>query len=140
MENKINIIQEEKNKEIKELESKINILLDENKKIKENLNKYIDFLEERMKEIKKEKELKQKIKEENDNYIKQNINVNFKENPQNLKVRETITNNCSNCDQLEKFVVYIRLKDHIEYLVYNNKNNFNLDIMRIEDKTIIKRS
>ena len=90
-----------------------------------------------MKESKIEKETKQKMEEENENFIKQNINVEFKENPQNLKLREILTNNNSNYDHSDKFAVYIALKDHIEYLVYNNKNNFNLDIMRIKDKTII---
>ena len=123
LEKKINTIQEEKNREIKEL--------------KDSLNKYIDFLDQKMKESKIEKETKQKMEEENENFIKQNINVEFKENPQNLKFREILTNNNPVCDQRQKFAVYIGLKDHIEYLVYNNKNNFNLDIMRIKDKTII---
>ena len=137
LETKINIIKEENNKEKKEMESTIKKLIDENKKMKDNLNKYIDFLEERMKELKKEKKLKQKMKEENDNYIKQNIKAEFKENPQNLKLREELTNIASCCCQQSKFAVFIGLKDHIEYLVFNNKNTFNLDIMRIKDKTII---
>ena len=29
------------------------------------------------------------------------------------------------------------LKDDIEYIVYNNKKNYNIDIMRINDKIII---
>ena len=119
------------------MELKIKALTEENKKMKDNFDKYIDFLEERMKELKKEKELKKKIKEENDNFIKQNINIEFKENPQNLKFRECLTNNASCYCDLSKFAVFIGLKDHVEYLVYNNKNNFNLDIMRIRDKTII---
>ena len=77
------------------------------------------------------------MKEENEKFIKQNIKAEFKENPQNLKLRDTLTNNASSYAQQSKFDVYIGLKDHIEYLVYNNKDTNNLDIMRIRDKTII---
>ena len=128
---------EENNKEKRVMENKIKLLTDENKKMKENLDKYVGFIEERMKETKKDKDLKEKIKEENDNFIKNNINVEFKEDPRNLQFRETLTNISSSNEQLDKFTVYISLKDHIEYLVFNNKNTHNLDIMRIKDKTII---
>ena len=128
---------EENDKEKKDMELKIKLLTDENQKMKDNLNKYSVFLDERMKEIKKEKELKGKMKEEKDNSIKQNINAEFKENPQKLQFRETLTNISSVYFCVDKFAVYIGLKDHIEYLVYNNKNNHNLDVMRIKDKTII---
>ena len=70
-----------------------------------------------MKEIKKEKELKEKTKEEKDNFIKQNIKAEFKENPQNLQFRETLTNISSSNNQIDKFAVYIGLKDHIEYFI-----------------------
>ena len=120
-----------------ELELKINQLITENKTIKENLEQCLKYIQEKKNKKKQKEELNQKIKEENDNFIKQNINVEFKEKPQNLKLRETLTSNASSCDQQSKFAVYIGIQDHIEYLVYNNKNNNNLDIMRIKDKTII---
>ena len=119
------------------MELQIKELKEENKKIKESLDKCLKYIDEKTNEKKKEEELKQKIKEENENFIKQNINVEFKENPQNLKLRDTLTTNATSCDQRAKFTVYIGLQDHIEYLVYNNKNNNNLDIMRIRDKTVI---
>ena len=87
----------------------MNILLEENKKLKNFIIKYEN---EKMKEINKEKE-----KEENDNFIKQNININFKDNPQNLKFIEYLTNNHSNGYNLCNIDVYIGLKDHIEYLI-----------------------
>ena len=120
-----------------EMELQIKELKEENKKIKESLDKCLKYIDEKTNEKKKEEELKQKIKEENENFIKQNINVEFRENPQNLKLRDTLTTNATSCDHLAKFTVYIGLQDHIEYLVYNNKNNNNLDIMRIRDKTVI---
>ena len=119
------------------MELQIKELKEENKKIKESLDKCLKYIDEKTNEKKKEEELKQKIKEENENFIKQNINVEFRENPQNLKLRDTLTTNATSCDHLAKFTVYIGLQDHIEYLVYNNKNNNNLDIMRIRDKTVI---
>ena len=136
---------EEKNKQ---METKINELINENKKIKEefdkenkkikeDLNKCLKYIEEKIDAKKKEEDLKQKMKEENEKFIKQNIKAEFKENPQNLKLRDTLTTNASSCEQQSKFDVYIGLKDHIEYLVYNNKDTNNLDIMRIRDKTII---
>ena len=136
---------EEKNKQ---METKINELINENKKIKEefdkenkkikeDLNKCLKYIEEKIDEKKKEEDLKQKMKEENEKFIKQNIKAEFKENPQNLKLRDILTTNASSCAYQSKFDVYIGLKDHIEYLVYNNKDTNNLDIMRIRDKTII---
>ena len=65
-----------------------------------------------------------------------NVNDNFNENPINLKFKEYLTSNQA-YSNLSNFDVYIGLKDHIEYLIYNNKNNYNLEIMRIKDKTII---
>ena len=120
-----------------ELELKINQLITENKTIKANLEQCLKYIKEKKNKKKQKEELEQKMKEENDNFIKQNINVEFKEKPQNLKLRETLTSNASSCNNLAKFAVYIGIQDHIEYLVYNNKNNNNLDIMRIKDKTVI---
>ena len=124
-------------KKNEEMETKINLLVDENKKMKDILNKYQDYLEKRIEEEKKEKELNEKAKEEYTNFVKQNINQPFKENPQNLKVRDYLTTNYCCSQQFSKIAVYTALKDHVEYLVYDNKNNHNLDIMRIIDKTII---
>ena len=136
---------EEKNKQ---METKINELINENKKIKEefdkenkkikeDLNKCLKYIEEKIDAKKKEEDLKQKMKEENEKFINQNIKAEFKENPQNLKLRDILKKNASSYARQSKFDVYIGLKDHIEYLVYNNKDTNNLDIMRIRDKTII---
>ena len=38
---------------------------------------------------------------------------------------------------MNNFDIFIGLKDHIEYLIFSNKNNYNLDIMRIRDKMTI---
>ena len=125
-ENKDNIINEliNKNKEyenkIKLLEDKINILENEIKQIKESQNKINN-------EALKAKEEKHILMNE----------IDFKENPQNLKFKYQLTNNRSDSGLLDNFDVFIGLKDKIEYIIYNNKNNYNLDIMRIKDKSII---
>ena len=133
---KVNILLEENKKDKKEYElkinllnEKVNLLIEENKKLQKLSYKFEKILNERMNKINKEKE-------ENDNFIKKNINVDFKDNPQNLKFNEYLTSNHSAAN-LANFDVYIGLKDHIEYLIYNNKSNYNLEIMRIKDKTII---
>ena len=125
---KLNILSEENKKDKKEYETKINLLTEkvdllseENKKLRNIIDKY------------ENKETKCEEKE-NDNFIK--LNVNFKDNPLNLEFTEYLTNNHSDSN-LANFDVYIGLKDHIEYLIFNNKNNYNLEIMRIKDKTII---
>ena len=131
LEEKINNLIKEKN----EMKNEIKILKEENENIKKVLNKYKDFMDERKLEIEKEKEKNKKIEEEKQNFINQNINVEFKEDPQNLKYNETLTkvNKCNNY----YFDVSIGLTDHLEYIIYANNSN-NIDIMRINDKTIIK--
>ena len=62
--------------------------------------------------------MEKKMKEENENFIKQNINVEFRENPQNLKLRDTLTTNATSCDQRAKFTVYIGLQDHRQFLPF----------------------
>ena len=125
-ENKDNIINEliNKNKEyenkIKLLEDKINILEHEIKQFKEEQNKII----------------KEALKPKEEKHILMN-EIDFKENPQNLKFKYQLTNNRTDSGCLDNFDVFIGLKDKIEYIIYNNKNNYNLDIMRIKDKSII---
>ena len=61
----------------------------------------------------------------------------FKENPQYLKFKYTLTTKSSNARYLFNFEVFIGLKDRKEYIIYQNKYNNNLDIMDIYDKKII---
>ena len=125
-ENKDNIINEliNKNKEyenkIKLLEDKINILENEIKQFKESQNKII----------------KEVLNPNKEKHILMN-EIDFKENPQNLKFKYQLTNNRTDDGLLRNFDVFIGLKDKIEYIIYNNKDNYNLDIMRINDQSII---
>ena len=136
--NKINIILEE-NKSIKreneenkekikllleenkEIKTKLNALIEENNIMKNLLNKYKNFLEEKSNEF---------------IFKKQYDEINFNSDPQNLNFYEYLTNNHSNKALMSNFEVFIGLKDNLEYLVYNNKSNFNLEVMLIKDKKI----
>ena len=115
-------------------------------KMEENINK----LMEENKNIKKEKEeMKKEIKMISEENIKLKTTLDilherfkdFKYNrkkpakPENLRFIDYLTNNNLNSGL---FAVFTGLTDNIEYLVYNNKNNYNLDVMTLKDKAIIK--
>ena len=119
------------------LTERINLLSEENKNLKKLFDKYGKYLDEKIQENIKENEMKQKEKEEYEIFKKQNTNVSFKENPQNLKFVETLTENNNNYDA--PFDVYKSLSDKEEYyLIFGNKTNYNLEIMKINDKTSIR--
>ena len=110
--------------------SKIDLLIKKNKEFENR----VKFLENKIKQfeniyniygidVKKEDKIENK--------------ENFEKNPENLNLIEDLTDNAINRGVLFNFDVFIGLNDKIEYLIYNNKNNYNLDIMRICDKNII---
>jgi len=157
LEEKINKIEKERNiereelKQIKimwqngkdELKNEIKNLKEELKQIKIMNQKENNELKNEIKILKEEIKRMNLIIEDNNKYIEylkkeQNkIKLQFKEDPCNLKYLENITNNNSCGGLLYNFTVYNGLKDNIEYIVYNNKNNYNIEIMRINDKTLI---
>ena len=122
-------------KKNEEMEKKINSIIEENIKLKNNISE----LQNSINELKSKNEDQQKGININDENIfkQQNLNINFYGNPQNLEFKECLTNAHSNSGWLRDFVIYTSLFDNLEYLVYNNKNNFNLDILRMKDKKII---
>ena len=165
IENKLNIITEE-NKKLKkdneelllkqqELKNNINTIKEDNNKLKSEIQELKTKIENLEKDMNIIKEINNKITKDNDdinNQIKimkeeikknrkeekmNNENIEFKGNPENLKLKENITNNHSITGALCQFDVYIGIKDNIEYIVYNNKNNYNIEIMRIKEKRII---
>ena len=69
--------------------------------------------------------------------LKKSNDDEFEKDPNKLTFKELLTNNHSGIGLLANFTVYTGLKDDIEYLVYNNKHNFNLEVMRIRDKYIV---
>ena len=122
-----NIINELINKN-KEYENKFKILEDKIKKLEEQIEKYKESSNNLTNEVLlSSKEEKPKLISQND----------FKENPQNLKFKYQLTKNRADSGCLDNFDLFIGLKDRKEYIIYNNKDNYNLDIMRINDQFII---
>ena len=112
------------------MKNKIKKLEEINKEIIEKVQKNEIISKKKNISINKDKE---KIQEVNDEI---NTTENFEANPENLKFKEYLINNYEKGNIC--FDVYIGLKDKKEYLVYNNKNNFKIEIMRISDKKITK--
>ena len=136
----INEINEIKNKKTENKETKDNNIINELiNKNKEYENK-IKFLEDKIKilenEINQFKEILNSFNETSKINKAKNEN-GFIENPQNLKFKKQLTNNISDSGCLDNFDIFIGLKDRMEYIIYNNKDNYNLDIMRINDQNII---
>ena len=105
----------------------INILLKDNNKEKEQLKQRINKLEEAIEKI-----------NEKDNYTFNSHNINYTTYPENLVFKDIIIDNHSSGSDLCNFEVFIGLKDKIEYIIYNNYSNYNIEIMRIRDKKIIR--
>lgn len=139
--NNYNIL-DEKIKKLEEknelLEAKFDSILDENT----NLRKIISELQTTIKNLenkisKNNNEQLESSKENKKNEI--SINRTNVENEKHLKIayKECITTSHSDSGFLRQFVVYKSIIDNFDYLVYNNKSNFNLDIIRIIDKRIV---
>ena len=113
-----NIITELKELKTKneEYEQRIKSLEEKNKIFEDELNKYKE----------------DKFKNENKKLFE-----DFKQNPQDLKFKYEITNERIDAGNFNNFDVFVGLKDKMEYIIYNNKQNFNLDIMRLKDKNIL---
>ena len=116
---------------LKELESKLNKLSDL------NINKINEIKKDIINKEEKEEEQDEK-KEKIEDKKKDIINNDFVGNPEKLEFVEILTDNHSADGLLSNFDVFTGLKDKLEYIVYNNKLNFNLEIMTIRNKQIIK--
>ena len=99
--------------------------------------------------------LESKIKnlEEEVNTLKQEIDNNKSNNPFNIfntanqkpeenytkpkKLFDLTRERSDYCGKLRNFDVFIGLKDKIEYMIFNKRTNYTLDIMRLHDKQII---
>ena len=127
--NEINEIRNNKTGDIKNNDM-VKKLIEKN----EEYEKRIKYLEEKNKIF--EDEIN-KYKENNFRKEHKKLFNNFKKNPQNLKFKYEITNERSDSGNLNNFDIFIGLKDKMEYIIYNNNNNYNLDIMRIYDKNIL---
>ena len=143
LEEKIKTIEKEREedkeemKQIKKMwEKEKNELKDEIKNLKEENKRFMKLIEKKNKKNKKSQQ-EEEEKEEEDQEEGEEENLPFRENPCGLKYIEDLANDNSCGGVLCNFAVFIGLKDNTEYIVYNNKFNHNLEIMRISDKTKI---
>ena len=94
----------------------------------ENLNRLL--LSEKMKDL---GEIGEKRKKEND----EKVNHKYVKNPQNFKFKLNLNTTNDSFGRSDIFEVFISVKDLKGYLISKN-NNYNLDIYRLEDNTLIK--
>ena len=125
MKKELKEIVKEKNKEKDEMMGKINLLIEENKKIKEKIDKI------------KINGVRNEGKSSSSPLFEEINKNNFSKNPNNFKLKGLLTSNHSSAGMLANFAVFIGLRDNIPYLVYNNKLNFNLEVMNLNDNTIV---
>ena len=134
---------ERQNEEINELKKYINKINEENNyKINELKNIIFNL-----------SEVKSKYKNNlsNCNYNNNNLSnynnnsssmmnegsTNEKKNPKNLKFKQDVVTTNTKCGLNDIFEVYISLKDNVQYLISPNKNNFNLDIINLNDNKLL---
>ena len=117
------------------IESKLNSIMNENITLKNKiseLEKTIKNLE--TKNISLSDNNNTNSNNNKDTIISNNSNIN---SPEKLEFKEILSNFHSNSGFLRQFVVYKSIKDDNEYLVFNNKSKFSLDIIKISDKKLI---
>ena len=120
---------EKNKKEIEQLKTTVKTLTEE--KNKEKLQyEQLKLLISETKAIKKNLDMMLPPKKSNDDY--------FEKDPNNLKFKDLLANDQSREGLLANFAVYTGLIDGIAYLVYNNRVNFNLEVMRIRDKVYVR--
>ena len=138
MKRTIDLLINEKNIQQLELEKKIKLLIEENKKIKEEFQTFKNSFEEKMKE-QKNFILRNQLNQFNQNTtpLNKEINYNYVKDPNSLKFKELLTNLHSSAGLLSNFEIYYGKKDNIPYLVYNNKTNCNLEVVRLIDNIIV---
>ena len=105
----LKIEDEQEKQKIEEIKKGIEIIYQENKTLHSKINESEKFMP--------------KLEE----------NFEIVKNPKDLKYKEILTNNHSSAGYV---LAYIGL-DNIEYLIFNNRYNFNLDVMVIKTKQII---
>ena len=135
--------------EISNLKNKLNSneqviseLKEKNAKLEEKMEK----LEKKMNEmeiLKKSMLIFEKMKDINEKdekrkkEIEDKLNHKFTKNPQNLKYKMDINSTNDSFGRNDIFEVFISVRDLKGYLISKN-NNYNLDIYRLEDNTLIK--
>ena len=117
-------------------EAQLNSIVDENNKLRNKIiemEKIIQNFESKLSKDGSNSNKNEIIKEQSNS---QNSSSNYIDlnSPNKLKFKEIITNNHSNSGWLRQFVVYKNISDNQDYLVINNKSNYNIDIYLINNK------
>ena len=160
--NKIkNILKEKLKEQYEDMQNKIkeqfDLILKKDNNFKDNIKEKEEIKEVFKNEEKKLIEEEEEEEDEENIYIKKVINKKVKEekkdeeniindidikinlnNQKQLKFKYNLTKNIENNANMSNFEVFIGLKDNIEYIIYSNKTNYNLDIMTITDQKIIR--
>ena len=128
---------------IKKLEEVINLSTQKNvnnNKIEVEDPKKIELKKEEKNCIEMDLESKEEKKECMNIPKADNQNLNeFTENPEDLRYEYCLSKEVTSSEnELNNFDVYIGVKDHIYYMVYENLKNNNIEIMNIVEGKIIK--
>ena len=128
---------------IKKLEEVINLSTQKNvsnNKIEVEDPKKIELKKEEKNCIEMDLESKEEKKECVNTPKADNQNLNeFTENPEDLRYEYCLSKEVTSSEnELNNFDVYIGVKDHIYYMVYENLKNNNIEIMNIVERKIIK--
>ena len=128
---------------IKKLEEVINLSTQKNvnnNKIEVEDPKKIELKKEEKNCIEMDLESKEEKKECMNIPKADNQNLNeFTENPEDLRYEYCLSKEVTSSEnELNNFDVYIGVKDHIYYMVYENLKNNNIEIMNIVERKIIK--
>lgn len=115
----------EKNAKLEEKMEKLEKKMNEMEVLKKSM-----LIFEKMKDINEKDEKRKKE-------IEDKLNHKFTKNPQNLKYKMDINSTNDSFGRNDIFEVFISVRDLKGYLISKN-NNYNLDIYRLEDNTLIK--
>ena len=130
-ENKDNNKKNEEKKEIINFRNSINRENKDNNKKIEGKNEKVNARNSFNREIKDDNN---KIKIKKRRVINKN---NREEIPKKLDFKYELTNKSSDTLYILNYDLFIGLKDKRAYLIYNNKDNYNLEIMQLDNKKII---
>ena len=128
------------NENIQKMIQNIQLLKEIDKLKKNQVNESISIDTQKFEKKDEEKNILNTLNNDSNNLNKKddlNITDLFSSNPSNLKFNANLTNNHSSFGILSNFEIFTGIKDKIDYLVYNNKDDFNLEILDIKKRRII---
>ena len=132
--NDINIKLINQENKIKELNEKINTLTNDNNKSKEEIKKLNNLFDNQNNIINNNKLYLENKIDNNNKDINKEIDIMkeliYQKNPKNLRFKYNITTTNISMGWNDRIEIFKSQIDNEEYLVYQNSNNFNLDILK----------